>query len=338
MGLGKDHVSSGRSLAPPLRGEQLTDEPAFAESLVPLLHYGWSDLRSVRDGRWKYILAPRPELYDLDSDPGELRNLAGEQETRARAMRSGLEVQLKKERTSPAKSGETSGISPELLERLGALGYVSPGGSVDKKSAGADPKDKVEEYKALSGLMQQALIALRAGRPSEAVQHLTAVRRRGLDSYEVHFYLARAYAAAQQWRNAVTEYEKATLKFPAGVEAWRGLGEVRVALHDSPGATRAFEKLASMAPQDPVALMQLGEAYRDLARWDDATRTIQRALAIDPAPAQYWNSFGTVLGGGGKMAEAEHAFGEAAKREPTNGLYRYNHGRHCDNWGAATKR
>ncbi len=39
-----------------------------------------------------------------------------------------------------------------------------------------------------------------------------------------------------------------------------------------------------------------------------------------------WNSLGTVLGGGRRMAEAEHAFGEAVKREPTNGLYRYNHG------------
>ena len=88
----------------------------------------------------------------------------------------------------------------------------------------------------------------------------------------------------------------------------------------------AFETLVSLAPQDPVALMQLGETYRDLGRWDDATRTIQRALVIDPGPAQYWNSFGTVLGSAGKMSEAEHAFGEAVRREPTNGLYRYNHG------------
>src|SRR5262249_17575811 len=69
------HVS-GRSVAPALRGTPLSDEPAFAESLVPLVHYGWSDLRSVRDGRWKYILAPRAELYDLDRDPGQLVNPA----------------------------------------------------------------------------------------------------------------------------------------------------------------------------------------------------------------------------------------------------------------------
>ena len=325
MGISTNQQVSGRSLGPALRGGQVVDEPAFAESLVPLLHYGWSDLRSVRDGRWKYILAPRPELYDLDADPGELRNLAADQDSRARAMRSGLESQLRKERSSP-KSADTSGISPDALERLGALGYVSPGGSFDKKSAGADPKDKLDEYKQLSGLMQQALVAMRGGRSAEAVQRLREVSRRGLDSYEVHFYLARAHAAGRQWRDAAVEYERATKKFPAGVEAWRGLGESRIALNDPRGAIRAFETLVSLAHQDPVALMQLGETYRDLGKWDDATRTIQRALALDPGPAQYWNSLGTVLGGGGNMAEAEHAFSEAVKREPTNGLYRYNHG------------
>jgi choline-sulfatase len=325
IGVSANQPASGRSLGPALRGDPLSDEPAFAESLVPRLHYGWSDLRSVRDGRWKYILAPRPELYDLEADPGELRNLAALQDARARAMRNGLESQLRKEQSSP-RSADRSSMSPDAVERLGALGYVSPGGSIDKKSAGADPKDTLEEYKALSGLMQQALVAMRAGRSAEAVQHLREVARRGLDSYELHFYLARALAADRQWRAAAVEYEKATKRFPAGVDAWRGLGESRIALRDPRGAEHAFGTLVSLAPQDAVGLMQLGETYRDLARWEDATQAIQRALALDSGPAQYWNSLGTVLGSGGKMSDAERAFGEAVKREPTNGLYRYNHG------------
>ena len=318
--------SSGRSVAHALRGGSVTDEPSFAESLVPLLHYGWSDLRAVRDGRWKYILAPRPELYDLDADPGELRNLVDREPARARAMRTGLEDRLRKEKATTRKEPAASGISPDLLERLGALGYVSPGGPADKKSAGADPKDKLEEYKALSTLMQQALVALRAGRPGEAVEHLREVARRGLDSYELHYYLGRSYAALKRWRDAVKEYEKATAALPGGIEAWRGLGESRVELHDARGAVRAFETLVKIVPRDAVALMQLGEAYRDVGQWDDATRAIQQALALDPKPAQYWNSLGTVLGGGGKMTEAERAFAEAVTRESSNPLYLYNHG------------
>ena len=87
---------SGRSLAPVLRGTapMAAAEPAYAESLLPLLHYGWSDLRALRDGRWKYIQAPRPELYDLDADPGETRDLAAEMPARAEALRNGLAAYL----------------------------------------------------------------------------------------------------------------------------------------------------------------------------------------------------------------------------------------------------
>src|SRR6185295_12940686 len=73
---------SGRSLAAALRGATLEEEPAFAESLVPLVHYGWSDLRALRLGSWKYILAPRPELFDLERDPHEQQNLVEQEPER----------------------------------------------------------------------------------------------------------------------------------------------------------------------------------------------------------------------------------------------------------------
>ena len=50
------------------------DRPAYAESYYQNVLLGWSPLRAVRTSRWKFIEAPRPELYDLESDPGELHN------------------------------------------------------------------------------------------------------------------------------------------------------------------------------------------------------------------------------------------------------------------------
>jgi tetratricopeptide (TPR) repeat protein len=293
---------------------------------VPLLHYGWSDLRAVRDGRWKYILAPRPELYDLERDPGELHNLVEEESARARAMRASLEARLRAEQAAARGNPPAAGVPPELLERLGALGYVGSGRPADGHAAGADPKDKLSDYKALSALMQQALVALRVRRPADAVEPLRAVARRGVDSFEVHYYLARAYAGLERWRDAATEYDRAIGRMPGDIESWRGLGESRVGMHDGAGAVRAFEKLVALAPQDAVARMQLGEAYRDVARYQDAARVIREALTLDPKPAQYWNSLGTVLGAGGQMADAERAFAEASAREPGNGLYAYNRG------------
>ena len=60
----------GRSLRRLVEGAPA--QPLYAETLAPRLDFGWSDLRAWRDGRYKYIRAPRPELYDLVADPVEL--------------------------------------------------------------------------------------------------------------------------------------------------------------------------------------------------------------------------------------------------------------------------
>ena len=333
-------AASGRSLAAALRsGAASSDESSFAESLVPLLHYGWSDLRAVNDGRWKFILAPKPELYDLQNDPSELRNLVAAEPARAAAMRTAVEARLRVE-AAGLQNGPSAAVPSELRERLGALGYIGPGASpVSTKPVTAkpgrakadsntrpDPKDKLADYKALSAAMQDAIVALRAQRHADALRSLQTVVARGGESGDVHQYLGRAYAGLSRWREAAAEYSKALTVQPDNVDTWRALGEARVAAGDRAGAIQAFEKLTALAPKDAVALMQLGEAHRDLARYDAAAKAIRAALAIDPGPAQYWHSLGTVLGASGRMADAERAFNEAVSREPNNGLYIYNRG------------
>jgi choline-sulfatase len=326
-GVGSDAPPvSGRSLAPALRAERIAEEPSFAESLLPLVHFGWSDLRTVRDGRWKYILAPRPELYDLDRDPGETQNLADAEPARARAMRAGLEQRLREEQTAVRSGSAAAAVPPDLLEKLGALGYVSPGGPSGAKASGADPKDKLEEYKALNTFMRQGLIALREGRPADTLKHFGGLASRGVDSFEVHYYSGRAYTALKRWREAERAYAKAAEKLPSYAAAWRGLGESRRALRDLAGAQSAYEKLVSIAPRDALARVQLGEIHRDRGRVDDAARLMREAVEIDAAQASYWNSLGMVLGGAGRMEEAERAFAEAASRDAENPQYIYNRG------------
>ena len=71
--------ASGESLAVLLDGGSRPEIPvSIAESWYPRLHFGWSELRSARVGEWKYIAAPKPELYDLRVDRGESKQ-PGEQ-------------------------------------------------------------------------------------------------------------------------------------------------------------------------------------------------------------------------------------------------------------------
>src|SRR5687768_8620483 len=82
----------GRSLAPLITGSTADlNLDAYSESLYARNHYGWSELRSLRSGRFKFIATTRPELYDLERDPGELRNLFEERRPLADRMARELE-------------------------------------------------------------------------------------------------------------------------------------------------------------------------------------------------------------------------------------------------------
>jgi arylsulfatase A-like enzyme len=86
-----------------------------------------ADMRSLRHGRWKIVqdrLAESWHLYDLESDPGERRDVAGEQPEELARLRKRLEE------TTAALPGEAAGqgeeviVSKESVEKLRALGYV----------------------------------------------------------------------------------------------------------------------------------------------------------------------------------------------------------------------
>ncbi len=70
----------GRSLAPLARGERVEDWPdaVYCEHHGEV--WGYQSQRMVRTRRWKYAYDPHSidELYDLDADPGELVNRAGD--------------------------------------------------------------------------------------------------------------------------------------------------------------------------------------------------------------------------------------------------------------------
>ena len=102
-------------------------------------------------------------------------------------VRSGLEQRLKQEQAALAKADRTTtAIPPDLLEKLGALGYVSGAGPSTPHASVADPKDKIEEYKTLNTLMREGLVNLREQRYGASLDRFNGLFKRGVDSFEAH--------------------------------------------------------------------------------------------------------------------------------------------------------
>ncbi len=348
---------SGRSFAAALAGgEPPPPAPVYGESLVPRLHFGWSELRTVREGAWKYVEAPRPELYDLGRDPGETTNRLGEEPRRARELRRALRDLMARERAASAGAVPPS----KLAEQLGALGYVGGGGPAETPTPGADPKDRIADFRFASDAMRQGLLRLHAGDPGAAAARFEELLERGIESAELHLYLGRARLDLGAFDEAARHFLEALARTPAYAGAWLGLAEARIQSGDAPGALAALREGRRAVPRDVALAVEegrllrrlgrpaeavpalqaalaiepgdahahalLGETLREAGRVTDALGHLRRSVELEPGRAGYWNALGMTLGGEGRLGEAERAFREAWRLDAGNPHHAYNLG------------
>jgi choline-sulfatase len=137
----------GRNLLPVAVGRTLEAQGIYSEAMMSRYHFGWSELTSLTDERYKYIRAPKPELYDLDRDRPEATNLLPDRAQVAQAMRTGLEGLI------AGRAVDNPGaVSDEDRQRLAALGYIGSS-SVNSDVSGMtlpDPKDKSDILRAFT--------------------------------------------------------------------------------------------------------------------------------------------------------------------------------------------
>jgi len=351
-------AASGRSVAAALGGEvEPAEAPTYAESLVPLIHFGWSDLRSVREGGWKYIEAPSPELYNIDDDPDEQENLVSTRAATAARMRDQLAAFLEDERDSTEASGEA--VPAELLEQLGALGYLGPG-ATGSEPTGEDPKDKVSEFRTANALMRQGLVDFHDEDLDASIASFEELLSLEIESFEIHYYLARALLAKDRNEASVPHFEAAVARHPSYAAAYEGLAQARLSTGATTGALQAlaagreaapddgglalrharllrqlgrneasqaaFEAALPLVPEDALARVQLGELLRDMGQAEPAITRMREAVALEPETASYWNSLGMVLGGQESWDEARHAFETAIELDGDRAMYTYNLG------------
>jgi arylsulfatase A-like enzyme/Flp pilus assembly protein TadD len=179
------------------RGLVASSSSVYSETFYPRLHFGWSDLHSLTDGAKHYIEAPKPELFDLRSDPGETTNIISSDRRTSFAMKRAIEPLLK-------DAAAPQAIPPEEAARLAALGYLTGGPSTAPGESLPDPKDKRETFRDL----RSAFALFRAGKNAEALGEFQKIVRdnpRMTDVWDVtakaHWRLghqAAAIAAAKE--------------------------------------------------------------------------------------------------------------------------------------------
>ena len=236
----------GRSLRPVLEGRgTLAGTGIYAETLLPRLHFGWSELYALTDERYRFIRAPRDELYDLSKDPGERTSIANERVTVRAAMRQAVEDLI-----AGTQLSAPSAVSESDRQRLAALGYVGTGQSAPLTTPGdslPDPKDK-------AGLLQR-------------------------------YRRATTLAAAEQWPEAINALREVLREDANMPDVWLQLGRASQAAGRLPDALQAYREVITRRPGDPAGLTGAAAILVQLGRLDEARAHAQLATTSAPAIA-----------------------------------------------------
>jgi len=274
----------GENVMPIVRGAVPRDPaPSYAETYYPKWHFGWSELKSIRVGDWKYIDAPKPELYDMRTDAAERRNAI---DARG-ALASGLSAEITKLQNTfgAAASAEAPQPDAETLARLRSLGYVGIA-APSPTGRGRDPKDMVAKLDTFRSGISRAIDALGRGQPDAAIADLKKLIAINDRSYELHLFLGDAYAAKRQWENALGEYSAAALLNPHSSGPLVSQARVFLAQGDAAKASEKIEAAARMEPASGEVALVHGSIFEQQGRDADALTLYEAAVQANGSDAQ----------------------------------------------------
>ena len=310
--LGADGSGFGRSLPGigAATGEKLSAEPVYSETWLPATSYGWSPLRAASDSRWRYVLAPRPELFDFVADPAETRNLVNDRKEEAERLRSLL---ADVERRSAGRKAPAAAPPPEVVTALRSLGYLS--GSSPPRANNVDPKDGVAMLKEFD----RANEAMVTGRPAEALPILEDLVRRSPGNVPFLSRLSDVQAVFGKSEEAVATVKEAIELNPQLDFLHLHLGNTYKMLGRFDEARAEYRAALALNPRLSGAWLALGELAKRGANPAEEQRLLQAAVAAGTSSAAILARLAQIEMAAGDLPSAERHAVEGTSLVPEFG-------------------
>lgn len=287
---------------------------AYCETLYPRLFMGWSELRAIHTQKWEFILAPHPELYNLQADPQETTNVFARNPVQAQELEADLWGVL----GGPHNDNKVSTVPLSPAERadLESLGYLNGGlpSEIHLGTKAPDPKDYVD----VLNMVDQAEDLLDEGYYRRAVIVMEKALRRDPTNPAVHLCLATALELTGQYQRAIKVYKHAIKMKLENDEIYSRLGKLYLRLHQLDKAAATMAHAAEMNPTDVDNMCRLGTVYLQLGREDDAARAFEAVIGQSDRFGPAYNGLGLIAITRGDAEGAKQDFLKAIQLDPAD--------------------
>lgn len=245
------------------------------ESLIGHYLYGWSPLVGVISEGYKYIELPQSELYDLEKDVHELKNIISRQPEEAKRLKEKLMDYVQKERS-------------ELTDII---------------NKGANPKDKIHlirRFRFPATSLQQVIDLFNKLLEEDPANKF------------FKFQLARLYMQEKDADKAKEMLISLTETYPDFNSAWEMLGIVYHSQGETAEAIKSYEKALSTNPDMPVALNNLAAIYMmEEIDLDKALEYAKKANELSPDNPRYMDTLAETYLKLGEVDKAKDLLEEA---------------------------
>jgi Flp pilus assembly protein TadD len=292
----------GIDIAAALSGGTLPARELYAESFAPVVEFGWAPLRSIRSENWKFIAAPRPELYDVDKDPDERVDVSAAQTTVVRRL------DTRTSRYSPANLPSSRTIDASGLERLRALGYAN--GPRHDADVRVDPKDRREVAARIAQVTSGELTG------AALVSALEDILRVDPSNGQAHLRLGYALLQQNYCARATEEFRRAIDGGLPTADAHLGLATCLGRANDLAGAERVLNEAKRREPDNPVIIANVGILQAAKGDLRGAIASLERAVSADPGLLEARFNLAIAYAKAGRRSEAVTAARDLLARLP----------------------
>ena len=304
LGIAPPEPCTGVDLGGYLDHEPVQNERyLYSESLLPT-RFGCSPLMSVVNDRWKYIQAPRAELYNLSEDPGELTNLIATEEKRARLYKDTLKLMVQEQvrAKEAATDFKLDASGRAKLESMGDVAGHSVTEDFEFDETKDDPKDWFSIYQKI-GLVRSFLKVDKFDRMEKECLGIIEERPEYILAY---YYLADAQYKLKKYDKAINNANEFLFRVEekqAGrsqdntplsdnlrhqADVFNIVGMCYAETNNIPNALGAYNKALGFASEDMAAQVHynIGNVSLNQQDFEEAIGHYQKALGLNPELAE----------------------------------------------------